>query len=66
MSEQTDLRIKEIEAAMMQADFWNGDPDIDAICRMEHAPECKFDDSYFPLACNKLCNCCSHSNKQRK
>ncbi|MCP3852726.1 MAG: hypothetical protein GY694_21240 [Gammaproteobacteria bacterium] len=38
----------------VQADFWNGDPDIDAICRMEHAPECKFDDSYFPLACNKL------------
>lgn len=38
----------------VQADFWNGDPDIDAICRMEHAPECKFDDSLFPLAGNKL------------
>ena len=23
----------------VQADFWNGDPDIDAICRLEHAPE---------------------------
>ena len=22
----------------VQADFWNGDPDIDAFCRMEHAP----------------------------
>lgn len=38
----------------IQADFWNGDPDIDAICRMEHAPECKFDSKYFPIACNKI------------
>lgn len=38
----------------VQADFWNGDPDIDAICRMEHAPDCKFDDSCFPLASSKL------------
>ena len=33
----------------VQADFWNGDPDIDAICRMEHSPECVFDDSCFPF-----------------
>lgn len=33
----------------VQADFWNGDPDIDAICRMEHAPECTFDEKYFPM-----------------
>ena len=32
----------------MQADFWNGDPDIDAVCRMEHAPECNFDPAVFP------------------
>jgi hypothetical protein len=38
----------------IQADFWNGDPDIDAICRMEHAPECKFDPKYFPIASNKM------------
>lgn len=38
----------------VQADFWNGDPDIDAVCRMEHAPECKFDDSLFPIAGNKM------------
>jgi len=38
----------------VQADFWNGDPDIDAICRMEHAPECNFDPSVFPIASNKL------------
>jgi len=38
----------------VQADFWNGDPDIDAICRMEHAPECNFDSSVFPIAANKI------------
>jgi hypothetical protein len=36
----------------IQADFWNGDPDIDAICRLEHKPMCFFDDKYFPLASN--------------
>jgi hypothetical protein len=40
--------------ADVQADFWNGDPDIDAICRMEHAPVCNFDESYFPIASNKI------------
>jgi hypothetical protein len=38
----------------VQADFWNGDPDIDAICRMEHAPECNFDAAFFPIASPKL------------
>jgi hypothetical protein len=38
----------------VQADFWNGDPDIDAICRMEHAPSCRFDDVCFPIAANKV------------
>jgi len=38
----------------IQADFWNGDPDIDAICRMEHAPECSFDPAAFPIASNAL------------
>ncbi len=38
----------------VQADFWNGDPDVDAICRMEHAPECDFDPGRFPLASNKM------------
>jgi hypothetical protein len=40
--------------ADVQADFWNGDPDIDAICRMEHAPECNFDPSRFPMTANKM------------
>src|ERR1700739_1262261 len=38
----------------VQAEFWNGDPDIDAICRMEYAPDCKFENKYFPMASNKL------------
>jgi spore coat polysaccharide biosynthesis protein SpsF (cytidylyltransferase family) len=27
----------------VQANLWNGDPDIDAICRMIYKPECLFD-----------------------
>jgi hypothetical protein len=34
----------------VQADFWNGDPDIDAVCRLEHAPDVRFDDRGFPFA----------------
>jgi hypothetical protein len=45
---------RKVIRADVQADFWNGDPDIDAICRMEHAPECKFDDSYFPMMSTKI------------
>jgi hypothetical protein len=39
--------------AHVQADFWNGDPDVDAICRFEHAPVCNFDPIYFPFASNR-------------
>jgi hypothetical protein len=38
----------------VQADFWNGDPDIDATCRLEHAPECEFDPRAFPMCSNKM------------
>ena len=38
----------------IQADFWNGDPDVDAICRLEHAPECTFDPAPFPMAANRM------------
>lgn len=38
----------------IQADLWNGDPDIDAICRMEHSPYCTFDPAVFPMASNRL------------
>jgi hypothetical protein len=42
------------ESFDVQADFWNGDPDIDAICRMEHSPECRFKESIFPFTTNKF------------
>jgi hypothetical protein len=35
--------------ADVQADFWNGDPDVDAICRLEHNPECDFSRDTFPF-----------------
>lgn len=38
----------------VQADFWNGDPDIDAVCRMEHAPECNFRGDAFPMTANRM------------
>ena len=38
----------------IQADFWNGDPDIDAICRLEHAPDCEFDPDAFPIAASEI------------
>ncbi len=47
-------KTKKLVRVDVQADFWNSDPDIDAICRMEHAPDCTFDDKYFPMASNKL------------
>jgi len=37
----------------IQADFWNGDPDVDAICRMIYKPICSFSEEPFPLAGNK-------------
>lgn len=51
---QRDYRRKSTRTvrADVQADFWNGDPDIDAICRMEHAPQCCFESSCFPIAAN--------------
>jgi hypothetical protein len=38
----------------IQADFWNGDPDIDALCRLEHGPSCNFSDAEFPFTSNKI------------
>lgn len=52
---QRDYSRKEpaIVVADIQADFWNGDPDVDAVCRMEHGPECDFDPACFPMASSK-------------
>jgi len=47
-------RSRKTVRADIQADFWNGDPDIDAVCRMEHAPECEFSPAAFPMAANKM------------
>jgi hypothetical protein len=38
----------------IQANFWNGDPDIDAVCRMLFRPECKFKKSFFPFFSKKI------------
>jgi hypothetical protein len=38
----------------IQADFWNGDPDIDAFCRLEHRPACNFNPNVFPFSSNKF------------
>ena len=38
----------------IQANFWNGDPDIDAVCRLEHMPNVKFESSKFPFTSSSL------------
>jgi hypothetical protein len=38
---------------LVQADFWDGDPDIDAICRITKNPEVKFR-SFQPFASTKI------------
>jgi len=38
----------------IQANFWNGDPDIDAVCRMIFKPECNFKKNNFPFYSKKI------------
>ena len=38
----------------IQANFWNGDPDIDAVCRMIFRPECNFKKNLFPFFSKKI------------
>jgi len=45
--------VKAIFNADIQADFWQGDPDVDAVCRLEHNPFIFFSDDRFPFASNK-------------
>lgn len=33
---------KGLRKVLIQADFWDGDPDIDALCRLSKMPVCKF------------------------
>jgi hypothetical protein len=41
--------IETVETVRIQADFWDGDPDIDAVCRMINQPSCRFDSVGFPF-----------------
>ena len=38
----------------IQANFWNGDPDIDAVCRLIFKPECSFKKNLFPFFSKKI------------
>lgn len=40
--------------ADVEAGFWNGDPDVDAVCRMEHRPQVEFASRPFPLAASAI------------
>ena len=40
----------------IQADFWNGAPDIDAICRMQDNTECDFI-GWFPFITDSFMRC---------
>jgi hypothetical protein len=37
----------------IQAIYWNGEPDVDAVCRMIYNPRCEFNNDNFPLSSNK-------------
>lgn len=46
-------KIKKIRVDV-QVEFWNGDPDIDAICRMIYKPKCFFNKKDFPFYSKKI------------
>lgn len=46
---------KHVGSVDIQADFWDGDPDVDAFCRMEHGPfNISFITANFPFMANKI------------
>lgn len=47
------LKGKQQIPVLVQADLWNGDPDVDAVCRMVHKPEVKIAD-FAPFTSNAL------------
>jgi hypothetical protein len=49
----SDYRMQDVYADV-QADFWHGDPDTDAIARMIYQPNCQFEDHYFPMASTQM------------
>lgn len=44
---------KQRREVLIQADFWDGDPDIDALCRLSKMPVCKFD-NFKPFGSNQI------------
>lgn len=40
--------------ADIQAGFWNGAADLDAVCRLIYSPSCEFDPARFPIASNAI------------
>ena len=44
---------KTIRKILIQADFWDGDPDIDALCRLSKMPVCKFN-KFNPFGSNQI------------
>ena len=44
---------KTIRKIRIQADFWDGDPDIDALCRLSKMPVCKFN-QFNPFGSNQI------------
>lgn len=44
---------KAYRKVLVQADFWDGDPDIDAICRLSKMPVCKFN-NFKPFGSNHI------------
>lgn len=48
----TTVGAKQIITPTVQADFWNGDPDVDAVCRMTRPTDCEFS-GQFPFFSKK-------------
>jgi hypothetical protein len=50
LSKRTSWKESETIIPDVQADFWNGDPDIDAFCRFAYNPSCRFNCDIFPFS----------------
>ncbi len=48
------LQKKTKRKVLVQADLWDGDPDVDALARLTFSPEVKFNDVKVPYASNKI------------
>jgi hypothetical protein len=48
------IKEKKIIIPKVQVIYWDGEPDVDAICRMIFNPKCTFDKNQFPFSSDKL------------